>query len=184
MLMRPWLPLSFGTGIFGMNLQTFGPSWTLHKEITYICLYHPNILAPRLEPDKYLSVFVSIVIIAASLTLGFSPLVRSLLSLALGVSWVWFVTTTRIYDLWFLFLSKQDSSALIRKRLKVTRKWKDEAREKCLERLEKKQRGHEAKMLKKRGRHGRNLLKWLRLFFDVRDLIMLFDFGNIGRIQI
>jgi hypothetical protein len=74
--------------------------------------------------------------------------------------------------------------ALIRKRLKVTRKWKDEAREKCLERQEKKQRGHDAKMLKKRGRHGRNPLKWLRLLFDVRDLMMLFDFGNIGRIQI
>jgi hypothetical protein len=38
-LTSPQLPLTFGTGIFGMNLQTFGPSWTLHKEITYICLY-------------------------------------------------------------------------------------------------------------------------------------------------
>jgi hypothetical protein len=33
------LPLSFGTSIFGMNLVSFGPSWKLHKEMTYICPY-------------------------------------------------------------------------------------------------------------------------------------------------
>ena len=41
MLTSPPLPLSFGAGIFGMNLETFGSSWTLRKEMTYISLYFP-----------------------------------------------------------------------------------------------------------------------------------------------
>ena len=93
-------------------------------------------------------------IIATSLVLGFSPFVRSLLSLALSVSWVWFVTTTRIYDLWFLFLSKTDSNALTRKRLTITRKWKEEAKKKHLERQEENQKKLEAKILKKEKEEG------------------------------
>jgi hypothetical protein len=67
--------------------------------------------------------------------------------MVLEVSWIWFVTTTRLYDLWFL--SRQDSSALTRKRVLITRKWKEEARRKYLERQDERQKRHEAEELKR-----------------------------------
>jgi hypothetical protein len=60
---------------------------------------------------------------------------------------MWFVTTTRLYDLWFL--SRQDSSALTRKRVLITRKWKEEARRKYLERQNERQKRLETKELKR-----------------------------------
>ncbi|PMD59492.1 uncharacterized protein K444DRAFT_613449 [Hyaloscypha bicolor E] len=130
-----FLPLTFGTGIFGMNLETFGSTWTLRKEITYIT-------------------FVSAIVIATSIVLAFSSFVRSLLSLVFGVVWMWFVTTTRIYDLWYSF--RQDSGFLARKQLDITRKWKEVARERYFlrqarkrERQEEKLKKLEAKLLKK-----------------------------------
>jgi hypothetical protein len=60
---------------------------------------------------------------------------------------MWFVTTTRLYDLWFL--SRQDSSALTRKRIMISRRWKEEARRKYLERQDEKQQRLEAEELKK-----------------------------------
>ncbi len=59
---------------------------------------------------------------------------------------MWFVTTTRIYDL--SFLSKQDSSALTRKRLEIMKKWKEEARNKYMEGQEEKKKRLQAKLLK------------------------------------
>jgi hypothetical protein len=115
-----------------------------------------NYLYMSVSPTHYIDwrltsavplVFVSIVIIITSLILGFSPFVRSFLSLVLGVSWMWFVTTTRLYDLWFL--SRQDSGALTRKRIMISRRWKEEARRKYLERQDEKQQRLEAAELKK-----------------------------------
>jgi hypothetical protein len=60
---------------------------------------------------------------------------------------MWFVTSTRLYDLWFL--SKQDSSALTRKRILISRRWKEKARRKYLERQDEKQQRLEAEELKK-----------------------------------
>jgi hypothetical protein len=63
------------------------------------------------------------------------------------MSWIWFVTTTRLCDLWFL--SRQDSTALTRKRVLITRKWKEEARKKYLERQDERQKRYEAEELKR-----------------------------------
>jgi hypothetical protein len=57
------------------------------------------------------------------------------------------VTTTRLYDLWFL--SRQDSSALTRKRVLIMRTWKEEARRKYLERQDERQKRLEAEELKR-----------------------------------
>lgn len=145
MLISPKLPLSFGASVFGMNLLTFGPSWNLHKEMTYICQ-----LSSIHYSDQKLTrclVFVSTIIIATSLILAFSSFVRSLLAFIFGVAWMWFVTTTGIYDLWYLL--KQDSGSLTRKQTEITRKWKEESRKKYLQRQRDKLKKHEKKNLEK-----------------------------------
>jgi hypothetical protein len=82
-------------------------------------------------------VFISIIIIVTSLILGFSPFVRSFLSLALGLFWVWFITATHIYDAKFWL--KQESGTFTRRRVKVSRKLKEKAKRKYQLRQAKKQ---------------------------------------------
>jgi hypothetical protein len=67
---------------------------------------------------------------------------------------MWVVTTTRIYDFWYSI--KQDSGSLTRKQMKVTKKWKEEARKKYLERQREKLKKREAENLKKEKEEAQN----------------------------
>jgi hypothetical protein len=72
-----------------------------------------------------------------SFVLAFSTFVRATLAFIFSLGWTYFVTSTRIYDLWIDF--KIDSRSLAETRKKYVRLMKEKARRERQERHEKRE---------------------------------------------
>jgi len=102
-----FLPLSFVSGIFGMNAAEFnGGIWNLRRELKY--------MFP-----------ISLAIILTSFILAFSSFTRASISFFVSLIWTYLVTKSRIYGFWADF--KIDSASLSERRKRMVREMKERA---------------------------------------------------------
>lgn len=84
---------------------------------------------------------ISLAVILPSFILAFSSFTRSVLALLIDLAWIYFVTGTRLYNLWVRF--KTDSHKITNYRKRKAREWKETARKEEQKRREDKDKERE-----------------------------------------
>jgi hypothetical protein len=99
-----FLPLSFFTGVFGMNATgltgSSGPGLYNWGDIFRFMSTNDPTPTLRITNLTFFLVPISALIITCSLLLAFSKLVRAALSFWFNVAWAWLITSTPAYVRW------------------------------------------------------------------------------------